>query len=401
MKNPKEKPLSWKGVKSIEDAKHLVDTGVLLTFKDMRTVSKTLNEKSSCELVRYFATRLAERVENRLPEEILIESLLVFMVNMSSEKVLNAFLDELLDQPNTIEACLTLVQLSLTAELSESEKSSDIFAFAVALICEIGGAINKIYAYETGENKKQVNDLLSQISTYLLSISNSNNNCIRLSLVQYFAATEIDSKDWKGFNRIFGRFGHTVLEHLFVLLFTKKTEGVALQYLLDNLPAILSADNHAQRIFHESCKYYMLKKPDRFALFVQTAADHLMSISGNQGKQVRQTLMQHIVLLIKVASGVNHRSLGRELMCILASFENTEFRKRLVNHVASDSEVRETFRSAIKQLIDSDDTGGIVKKFDSFRAGKRGRKPSFSKANVSRPIYQATYLAAQPVIRAS
>lgn len=401
MKNRKEKTLTWKGVKSIEDAKHLIDIGVLLKYKDMRSLSKAMDEKKACELVRYFAVRLAERVENRLPEEILIESLLVFMVNMSSEKVLNAFLEELLDQPNTIEACLTLVQLSLTSELSETERSNDIFAFAVALICEIGGAINRLYADEKGELREEIDDLLSQISTYLLSISNSNNNCIRLSLVQYFATTESDTQEWKGFNRIFGRFGHTVLEHLFILLFTKKTEGVALQYLLDNIPAILSADNHAQRIFHESCKYYMLKKPDRFALFVQTAADHLSRSHGPQRQQIIQTFMQHVCLLIKIASGVNHRSLGRELMCVLASFENNDFRKRLVHHIANDNDVRETFRTAIKQLLDSDDTNSIVKKFDSFRSGKRGRKPSFSKASVSRPIYQATYLASQPGSRVS
>jgi hypothetical protein len=401
MKKGKDTVGSWKHIKSLDDAKHLVDTGVVLTWKDMRAVAKILDEEKSSELVRYVAIRLAERVESRLPEEILIESLLVFMVNISSENVLNAFLDELLDQPNALEACLTLVQLSLTAELSESDHSSDLFAFAVALICELGSAIHHINAGGEGQQSQEVEELLSQISTYLLSISNSNNNCIRLSLVQYFAAIESQDENSKGFNRIFGRFGHTVLEHLFTLLFTKKTEGVALQYLLDNLPAILAADNHAQRIFHESCKYYMLKKPDRFALFIQTAADHLIGITNRRGKAIKETFMQHIALLIKVVSGVNHRSLGRELMCVLASFENTDFRKQLVRQIAGDTNVRESFRGAIKQLLDSDDTNGIIKKFDNFRAGKRGRKPSFSKAPVSRPIYQATYLASQPGSRAS
>lgn len=113
MKNPKDKNLSWKGVKSIEDAKHLVDTGVLLKFKDMRAVSKALDEKSACELVRYFALRLAERVENRLPEEILIESLLVFMVNMSSEKSLMHFWTNSLINPTLSKRALRLCSYRL------------------------------------------------------------------------------------------------------------------------------------------------------------------------------------------------------------------------------------------------------------------------------------------------
>src|SRR5690606_26461565 len=104
--------------------------------------------------------------------------------------------------------------------------------------------------------------LLDHIATYLLSVSNTNSSCIRLSLLHYFGVTEHGSSNKLYFNRVMSRFGHTVLDHLFALLFRKKSEAVALQYLVENLPYVLGADRHSQRIVHETFKHYMLKEPE-------------------------------------------------------------------------------------------------------------------------------------------
>src|SRR5690606_18318848 len=106
--------------------------------------------------------------------------------------------------------------------------------------------------------------LLDHIATFLLSVSNANSSCIRLSLLHYFGVCERHSEQKVCFNRIMGRFGHTVLDHLFNLLFRKRSEAVALQYLVENLPHVLEADRHAQKIVHETFKFYMLKQPERF-----------------------------------------------------------------------------------------------------------------------------------------
>lgn len=394
-------PKNWSGVKSLEDAKALVDLGVLLAWKDVKAVQKVCSDEDAQHLVRYFAVRLAERIESRLPEEILIESMLVFMANNTQEEVLNAFLDELTAQPDFVEACLVLVEVALTAEISDAGHYDDIFAFAIALICELGLLIRDIDAQYPDELGRDGQQLLDHIATYLLSVSNTNNNCVRLSLVQYFADLEGEKETKSGFNRIFGRFGHTVMEHLFTLLFNKKTEAVALQYLLENMKAVLEADNHAQKILHETWKYYMLKRPDRFALFLQTLAEHLGKGDQKAMALAQRVFMQHLVVLLKIVSEVNHKELAREIMCGLMSFEEGEFRQKLIEKVIADTAIRASFRTLMSKFSEASKQNNVVDKFESFRSSKRGRKPSFAKSEKKRPIHQVTYLASQTVARAS
>ncbi|SMF34582.1 hypothetical protein [Pseudobacteriovorax antillogorgiicola] len=392
---------SWKTAKNLDEAKNLVDMGVLLSWKDTRPLKKVLDNDGMQELVRYIAVRLAERVESRLPEEILIESLLVLLANSQEEVVLNAFLEELVQQPNPMEACETLVELAITAEISDSEHYEDIFSIAVALICELGNLIQSIQQEYADDETLNTNKVLDHISTYLLSVSNSNNNCIRLSLVHYFGSLEKGKSHKPGFNRIMGRFGHTVLEHLFTLLFNKKTEAVALQFLLENTPYILEADNHCQKILHETWKYYMLKKPERFALFIQTLTGHLVSQPQNEQVLARRVFLQHLGVLLKIVSEVNHKDLGREIMCAIGAFAEDPFRNELIKILSNDKGIRENFRNLVGKLLDAQNAEQVIDEADGFRSSKRGRKPSFAKADKTKPIYQATFLGHQTVARAS
>lgn len=396
MEATQEQPNSWRLIKNLDDARQLVDYGILLSWKDMRHVRKLLNVQEIEDLVRYFAVRLAERVASRLPEEILIESLLIVMANSTDEEVLNAFLEELIQQPNRMEACFTLIELAITAEISDAEHFDDIFAFAVALICELGNLVQEVERDYPGELAGKGNKLLDHISTYLLSVSNSNNNCIRLSLVQYFSSLEKGQIHKPGFNRVMGRFGHTVLEHLFNLLFIKKTEGVALQFLLENIPSILEADNHSQRILHETWKYYMLKKPERFALFIQTLTLHLKSLPDENVKVARKIFMQHLGILLRIVSEVNHKDLAREIMCSIAAFASDPYRAELIESLIGDHNIRENFRKLLMKMNDNQNSDQILGEFDSFRSSKRGRKPSFAKTGKTRAIYQVTFLGHQP-----
>lgn len=392
---------TWKSFKSLDEAKTLVDRGILLSWKDAKHVRKVLNAKDMQELMKYFAVRMAERVESRLPEEILIESLLILMANSQEEEILNAFLEELVQQPNRMEACVTLVELAITAEVSETDHYDDIFSIAVALICELGQILQMIEREYPGELQMDTNKLLDHISTYLLSVSNSNNNCIRLSLIHYFGTLEAGKSYKPGFNRIMGRFGHTILEHLFTLLFSKKTEAIALQFLLENIPFVLEADNHSQKILHETWKYYMLKKPERFALFIQTLTNHLVSQPLREKILARKVFLQHLGVLLRIVSEVNHKDLGREIMCAIGSFNEDPYRNELISMIVKDKAIRENFRNLCARMVDATNAEQIVDEADGFRSSKRGRKPSFARADKTRPIYQATFLGHQHAARAS
>lgn len=393
-------PTKWKAVKDARAACQLIDMGVLLQWKDMRQMQRQMSADDLEKICRHFATRLAERVNDRLPEEILIESLMVFLFHANDDRIINAFLEELLVQPNNAEACMTLVEVGITAEISDVDHSEDIFAMAVGLICELGLAVMAIQERYPDEFP-EARDVLDQISTYLLSVSNSNNSRIRLHLIRYFGVAESRSIEKPGFNRVMGRFGHTVLEQLFNMLFNKKTEAVALQYLLENLPYVMEGDNHCQNILHETWKYYMLKKPERFALFVQTLSREMQSRDGSASGRARKVYMQHLGVLLRVISDVNHRDLGREIMCGLAGFEKGRDRDELIGMIMEDEGVRQSFKELLGRLLDAPDRDQVLEESVSFRSTRRGRKPSFARVENLRPISQVAYLGQRQEIKAS
>lgn len=391
---------AWKGTKSAEEAKELIDYGVMLKWSEMRTLKRTLSEKEQNEIVRHFARRLVERVGQRLQAEIITESMLIWLANVNNEDLLNAFLEELFAQPNCEDACWILVEVALTVEVTENTHEEDIFAMAVTLICELG--IN-IRAYEEqfpGEFRNAV-AVLDHVATYLLSVSNTNNSIIRLCLLHYFGAYEHGRAGKNYLNRIMNRFGHTVLEHLFTLLFRKRSEAIALQYLLENLPYILEGDMAAQKIVHETFKYYMLKQPERFALFIQAFAEHLQCIEEDSYTTSKKVYMQHLGALLKVASEVNHRHLGREFMIAINRFENEPFCEQLIQQIMIEPEIRKSFKALLQQLRDGEKTEDVIETVAQFRSSKRGRKPSFSKAERMGTMHQVTYLGQIEIPKAS
>jgi hypothetical protein len=397
-----ESSSSWKGLSSLDEAKHLVDVGALLTWKDYKQLRKIVaSEADLKEFVSYCAVRLAERVESRLPEEILIESLLVIFANAQDEEILVVFLQELLMQPNRFQACQILVELAITAEVSDAEHAEEIFSTAVALICELGHIIRLIQLQQPTELGVSGQKLLDHISTYLLSVSNSNDNCIRLSLLHYFGSLEKGKTHKAGFNRIMSRFGHTVLEHLFTLLFNKKTEAVALQFLLENIPFILEADDHAQTILQETWKHYLLKKPERFALFIQALTQYLAQMPDESARICRKTYLQHLALLLKKVAEVDHKELGREILSAIATFHREPFFPELIRILSRDLTIRESFRSLLRKMAESRDMSSVLGEADSFKSSKRGRKPSFAKTDKTRVIYQVKFLGQQLSAKAS
>ncbi len=399
--NTEEYPKSWKSVKTVEHAKYLVDVGTILSWDEVKNIRKALNVEDLSLLLRHFAVRFSERLDDRLSEEILLESLLNLMTNTSEEEVLNSFLDELFRQGDLHKNCKVIVEMVLIPELTDNSHYEEIFAFGVAFVCELGFVVKsgiELGAFD--ENDPKINKLLDHISTYLLSVSNNNNNCIRLSLVTYFASYEKGKRNKPGFNRILGRFGHTILDHLFTLLFNKKTEGLSLQYLLDTLPAMLEADNHVQKILHETFKLYMLKKPERFSLFLQTLTLKLIELPREETRISNIVFLQHLGMLLKIVSEVNHKDLTREIMGAIALFKEEEYRQTLIGLLLRDNSIRPYIRSVLSRVSEADDVEKLLEEDDSFKSSKRGRKPSFAKSESYNVIQKVTILG-KTVARAS
>lgn len=394
-------PSSWKGTRTLDQARQLIDFGVMLKWRDMRTLRRSFSEDDEAEVVRHFAVRLVERRAQRLSAEIIVESVLIWLANAASEKLLHAFLEALFNLPGCDEASWTLVEIALTAEVAENKHDSDIFEMAVALICELGISIMEYERAYPGEFDR-AQALLDHVATYLLSVSNANSACIRLSLLHYFGVTEHYAPVKTSFNRIMGRFGHTVLDHLFALLFRKRSEAVALQYLLDNLPYVMEADRHSQKIVYETFKHYMLKQPERFTMFVQTFADELLNKKDGSYDESRKTYLQHLATMLKVASEVNHRQLARSFIGCILKFHGSPFCAELLAALALDPEIRPAFQDLIHQVREADSPeDGMEATVADFRNSKRGRKPTFSRAEGLATLHQVHYLGGIEIQKAS
>lgn len=390
-------PSSWKGTTTLDESLKLIDYGVLLRWRDMRTLRRELSPADEEQVIRHLAKRLVERCSVRLQAEILVESIMVWLANAASEKLLHVFLEELFAQPAVADACWALVEIALTSEIAERSHEGAIFEMAVALICELGVSIQEYHKVYPGEFER-AQALLDHIATYLLSVSNANSSCIRLSLLHYFGVTEHRKENKIYFNRIMGRFGHTVLDHLFSLLFRKRSEAVALQFLIENLPFILEADRHSQKIVHETFKYYMLKQPERFSLFIHAFGDELLAETGIEFEECRKTFLQHLGAMLKVASDVNHKQLGREFLQAILKFRAMPACDEVLKVLADEPEIKRPFRELMEQLKASNSGTGHAPL--QFRSSKRGRKPSFARAEGLGTMHQVTYLGAIEIQKA-
>lgn len=377
-----KKSLSWKNASDIGMAKKLIDLGYLLPWNEGRVVVKVLGDDGSCELVRYIAIRLGDRFSDRLAAEILVESLYAVLTAASSEKVMIAFLEELFDSDQFENVTRHLVEISLGGEVGEDELSKSVVSAAVALICEIGLNVQRIEDEDPGriERAKALSD---HIAAYLLSVSNTNVQAVRLSLLRYFSQTEYGVSGKTNYTRLMVRFGHSIMESLFQQLFVKKSERVAVQYLLENLPCALEAGSDTQKILHETFKQHMFKESERFCLFMHELGSHLISLgSENSLCPAAESFARHLIALFKVTSDLGHKELGREILQELHKFSAFGDISHWIRSIETSSEIRRTFRELATdyrvKIVEAGKGGRVV---SQFRVSKRGRKPSLSKGD--------------------
>lgn len=389
---------NWRKAKTVEDAMDLIDRGVLLQREDVRAVSRLFSEDEQRTLIALFGKRFCERLDDRLACEIIVESLLLWLTESLNDKLVIALIDQIFSEPNHGQACRNLAEIALTSDLTVSENDEDLYAMAVVLTCELGIAIYDYQRNYPGEFAHSP-EILAHINTYLQSVSNLNSFKIRLCLIHYFGYTSKHLADKAAFNRVINRFGHSVLDLLFSSLFSKKTEGIALLYILENLPFMLQTDNNSQRILHETMKYYMLKQPERFSLFLQVFTDHL--VKPEHDGLIRTLYMQHLGALFKVVSEIYHIQLAKEILVALYKFQGETYLEQISRQIAKDASIRDGLKGLLKQISDSNVNDSLPATVAQFRPAKRGRRPSFSKANPLGMMELVTALGSIPAAKAS
>ena len=177
----------------------------------------------------------------------------------------------------------------------------------------------------------------------------------------------------------------------FSLLFKKTTESLALQYLLENVPLILETKDNSQRIIHDIFKYYLLKKPDRFSLFLQTLGDQL--VNGVTSSQARRMYLKHLGALLKIVARLNHRPLTNDIMACIYRV-NDPFLAILNDSILNDTALDSEQKNLAKELF-NDDRRTKRDPLDYLRSHKRGRHPTFHKTKKIEFIEQVCQLGSK------
>lgn len=378
MKTVKKKKLvKWNRVKTLEQTFELIDEGVIVKWADLKAISHRFPPDHHEKLVHYLVKNICQTTQNRLKCEVGVESLLLWIACSYKDLDIKSAVHQFLIDPNAEEGISKMVEIALTGEISDPNHQEAAYAAAVMLICSLAKTIeeNERAGRPSFQNSRKI---IPQITTYLLSVSNLNDYVIRLSLLHYFGYMAEVGKNQAEFERLLNRFGYTVLDYLFSLLFKKKSEGIALQFLLENFAYFLEASASSQRIIHEILKYYLLKRPDRCSLFLQTLGDKLNS--SNATMHARQSYLQHLGALLHVVGKVNHKPLAQDLLsCIYRNPHPylSELSLQIQNESTLESEEKEFARS----LEDGHRTGENPMNF--LRSHRRGRHPSF---HASKPL---------------
>ena len=375
-----KKLFGWKDVVDIISARRAIDTGCLLMWDDAKQAIRKLDETSQVDMIRHITQRLGERWNDRLATEILVESLLVTLATMNKESLLVAFLEEVINGRDFENVARVFVEISLSTEVTDDDREIAARATAVALICELGFNIQHIEDEYPGQLERG-KALLDHIATYLLSVGNTNIPSVRLSLLRYFSNSEYGANHKPGFSKVMNRFGHSMFDALFQQLFNKKSEAVALQYLLENLPTALEANGDSQTILHETFKQYMLKYPERFSLFMHEMGNRVLSLSPSDTQfcPAAESYYKHLVALFKVTSDLDHRSLGKEVFSEIMRLEAAPGCMKFSPELQTSPQIRRSFRDLIVGFKKDVIGKGRPVIVSQFRLSKRGRKPTLNK----------------------
>jgi hypothetical protein len=144
----------------------------------------------------------------------------------------------------------------------------------------------------------------------------------------------------------------------------------------------------------------MLKKPDRFCLFIHTLAQSLML--SDTSPLSKQVFLKHLGVLLKMVSDLNNRDLGKEILTTIVSFEGVGFRDDLISRIRNDRSIKPYFYLTLEKILKSNKYGSLNDALNNaYKTGKRGRRPSFAKFEGLKPMDQVSFLGQKQIVRAS
>lgn len=376
------KKLKWKEVRSSSDADLLIDAKAIIKPQEVRFLGRKLSITVQKEIVGKITTAICETTCDTKTFEICTENILIWLGNSMGDLVTQSIIDKFFIESNGIAACKKFVELVLKLDSYDDDYDGEqeprvlLFEVGVVLICEIGKSIVKRNSMSTKEI-----DLLLNISCYLQSIANINNYVLRLSLLHYFIYLSKEGYHYNDYNRIMSRFGSSVLDHVFFVLFERKTrkiEGVALYYLLNNISLLL--EKNEEDLSHEILKNlfrsYLLKKTDRFSLFIQALGDFLAKTT--ERKAARIMYLKHLWYLLKIVLRLQNREMIADVMVCIFRIDDP-YVAEIGENLLNDEEFTSEQKVFAKYLCENTKRESLDP-MNYLRSHKKGRHPKFQKA---------------------
>lgn len=377
---------SWGRSTTLPGVRKLIERGVLLQRKDMRRVTSHFAEDERDAIIEQFADTFCKHISSRAMAERTVESLLVWLTWTDSNRAVRVFIDKLRAQENFYRACWVLTEVALADDVTQIEEGERVFATSIFLVCELGRVLHA-HVEDDAAKFSEYSSLCNHLATWLLSLSSINSSSIRLSLLNYFGSMSYTATGKKFFNRIMRRFGYTVLDQLFFQLFNRRSEAMALEYMLHNLPCVLGGDYFTQNILRSIFQHYMYRNPERSLLFLRTFADELLAtppaadaVQLEWQNKIKHSFIKHLAALYLVVAEINGRALIPEFLEILNRFQHEDDFHLTMRALQDSSALKPYFRSWLS-LTERDNVKLCVPRVSR----KRGRRPSFArtKTNVS------------------
>ncbi len=381
----------WRSLTTVGQAEELIDRGYICNEDGAKQFLKIFSHADQAQVIQYFAKRLAERVDDRLSSEILIESLLVIFSASQRDELIYKFIEEVLSSYDADKVCLAFAEITLAGDSSEEISTLQMIATAVGVVCELSLGVAAFEEKFPGQIRK-AKTLVTQLSTFLLSASTLNHFGVRLALFRYFNLMETGLSHKPFFSKVMARFGKSVLEYLLQQIFNKKTESLATQFLIENIECLLEGNDEIQLMVHEAFRHSMLKYPDRFAILLKMISQQIHKDVNRFESAASQRFFRQVSALFKVTSDVNHRELAGHMFDEMLCFSANAVCKKTLWQVAKDEQIRKVFRDMITSTLGSTPSQSetvtrqqknTVLEFNKFKPAKRGRKPSINLTEVA------------------
>lgn len=377
----------WNEIVSLEDAFYLIDIGVVIRVEDLVHLKRSITHEMTLSVFEYFAKKLTERHRDRVPGEVIMESMLLWMSMAMQEAYFIVFLQKIFEHAERDSIIYMLPRLCFGLEIVDSRHEDNVYDLSVFLVAQTGIQI-KHFSQKYPEEFPQAQKIVNHISAIMVSIANVSSYRARLCLVNYFGMIELEQYRESYFNRVMTRFGSTVLNQLFSYLFEKKTEAYAYQYFVENFPCILLTDSDTQSTIQEIMRYNMLKHPEKFSQLIREFTPELKQTialySSDQKKCVVKNYLHHLATLLQVVSQIGHPKISKELLLALCSFEEMPFTQQFLDNIIQSQEIRSFYRKILYNLrLKKNKKREYIESIAKLRTKKRGRRPRISKKDLS------------------